>query len=349
MLLASFGAAQLLGSRSSPIYRFEISEADLSIALCGWFADRSSSRRNPFLLGLCINAVATAIFGLAKNVYILALSRFLQGLSAAIVWTVGLALLVDTVGQREIGQWMGYVLTSVNVGILVAPLAGGLLYDSLGYLSLFIIMVGLITIDISLRLIMVEKKTAAKWMELAFSNEILNTPESFHEPGTQEPNISRSSIEHEENDSGANIESLLVSHSEGQTLLHYPDTYPPPLLTLIRSPRILAALYGKWVQATIVIGFDSALPVFVNQTFGWGSRGAGTIFLTTTIPTLSAPLIGMLSDKYGARWVSAIGFLICTPTTTLLLLVTDDTIEQMALLCTLLTINGMSQFNYLAS
>ena len=309
-------------------------------------ADRSSSRRKPFLLGLCINAVATAIFGLAKSVYILALSRFLQGLSAAIVWTVGLALLVDTVGQRDIGQWMGCVLTSVNVGILVAPLAGGLLYDSLGYLSLFIIMVGLIAIDISLRLVVVEKKTAAKWRNSAFSNENLNTPQNFHELQNQGPSTSWSSIEHEENDTGASIEALaLISHPEDESLLHCPDTHPPPLLTLMKSPRILAALYGKWVQATIVIAFDSALTVFVNQTFGWESRGAGTIFLTTTIPTLSAPFIGMLSDKYGARWISAVGFLICTPATTLLLLVTDNTIEQMVLLCALLTINGMSKFN----
>lgn len=47
----------------------------------------------------------------------LVLSRFLQGLSAAVVYTVGFALVADTVGQESIGQWMGFVISSLNVGM----------------------------------------------------------------------------------------------------------------------------------------------------------------------------------------------------------------------------------------
>jgi predicted MFS family arabinose efflux permease len=41
---------------------------------------------------------------LARNISLLVIGRLLQGASASIVWTVGLALLVDTVGQNEIGE-----------------------------------------------------------------------------------------------------------------------------------------------------------------------------------------------------------------------------------------------------
>ena len=240
---------------------------------------------------------------------------------------------------------MGYVLTSVNAGILVAPLVGGSLYNKLGYVSLFVVMVGLIAVDICMRLIMVEKQNAVKWMDPAFHNHSLDSPQKSHDHGTQERNLPRSLTEHREKNSRPDIEtSLMFSDLEEQSFLIRPTTHAPPLITLLKSPRILAALYGKWVEATIVIGFDSALPVFVNQTFGWDSRGAGTIFLTIAIPSLSAPFIGMLSDKYGARWVSAIGFMICTPATALLLLVADNTIKQIVLFCALLTIDGMSYF-----
>lgn len=47
----------------------------------------------------------------------LVLSRFLQGLSAAVVYTVGFALVADTVGHESIGQWMGFVISSLNVGM----------------------------------------------------------------------------------------------------------------------------------------------------------------------------------------------------------------------------------------
>jgi len=37
-------------------------------------------------------------------------SQALQGLSSAILYTVGLAVLVDTVPARKVGRWMGIVM-----------------------------------------------------------------------------------------------------------------------------------------------------------------------------------------------------------------------------------------------
>lgn len=245
-------------------------------------------------------------------------------------------------GQEDVGQWMGYVLTSVNAGILVAPLAGGLLYDSLGYLSLFVVMVGLITVDISLRLIMMERKSTIKLSDPGAYSHFSESHRRNPKRRYKKPNLACLLIEHAEKSSRPDTESLEpLDNLKGQSFLIHSVAHTPPLITLLKSPRILAALYGKWVEATIVIGFDSALPIFVNQTFGWDSRGAGFIFLTTALPSLSAPFVGMLSDRYGARWVSAIGFIICTPATTLLLLVTGKTVTQIVLFCALLTIDGM--------
>ena len=116
------------------------------------------------MLGLVCAALATAIFGLAENVWVLALSRFLQGLSAAVVWSVGFALLVDTVGQRDLGQWLGYMMGSVNIGIVLAPFIGGIVYARLGYAALFVVMLALIAVDVVLRLFMIEKKVAEQWL-----------------------------------------------------------------------------------------------------------------------------------------------------------------------------------------
>jgi MFS family permease len=57
----------------------------------------------------------------------------LQGFSAAVVWTVGQALLVDTVGEKEIGQTLGLVSIAMSVAILIAPLLGGVVYQKAGY------------------------------------------------------------------------------------------------------------------------------------------------------------------------------------------------------------------------
>lgn len=63
----------------------------------------------------------------------LIIGRLLQGISAAVVWVVGLAMLVDTVGRNNIGQSMGIVTAATSAGVFLAPLLGGIVYDNGGY------------------------------------------------------------------------------------------------------------------------------------------------------------------------------------------------------------------------
>lgn len=75
----------------------------------GWLADYLPSRRTPYLAGLVVLMVATVIFAISRNFWLLVMSRALQGLSAAIVNAMGLAMVVDTVGSEKLGMTMGTV------------------------------------------------------------------------------------------------------------------------------------------------------------------------------------------------------------------------------------------------
>ena len=77
--------------------------------VAGWLADRVASRRAPFLLGLVALLAATVMVGLGRALWVLVLARVLQGVSAAVVWTVGLALVMDTVGTERLGVTIGSV------------------------------------------------------------------------------------------------------------------------------------------------------------------------------------------------------------------------------------------------
>lgn len=78
--------------------------------VAGVLADRLSSRQLPFLLGLIALLLATLLLLLGQNVPVLAVARVLQGISAAVVWTIGLALTLDTVGPANLGKTIGSVL-----------------------------------------------------------------------------------------------------------------------------------------------------------------------------------------------------------------------------------------------
>lgn len=318
MLLTAFGFAQLI---ASPLF--------------GYYADQSSSRRTPLLMGFFSNAAATAVLYFAQSVWILALSRFLQGLSAAVVYTVGFALLADTVGSKDIGQWMGYVISSLNIGMLISPTIGGIMYAELGYGSLFIVMFILIAIDIVMRLFMIEKKVAARLKKDKTIGET-HTYGTFQQSADavfEQPNSSTPST-------SDIVSEPLLGNNQHQPPPADNKKHPIALVTLLKSPRIWADLYGVWVTVFLLASFDAALPIFVERKFNWDSTGAGLIFLTITFPIFLAPIAGKLSDVWPSRWLTASYFIISAVFTALLVLIHRNSTDQIAGLAILLTLYG---------
>jgi MFS family permease len=320
VLLAVYGAALLAGS-----------------PIAGWYADNSSSRRLPLLIGLLALAGATLMLCLARSVGLLVAGRVLQGLSAAIVWTVGQALLVDTAGQKDIGQIMGYVSISMSVGILIAPLLGGVVYNQAGYFAVFYMCFALIALDILLRLALIEKKIAMKWLDP--SPESVNSlgstspsPAPLSTPDTVPGEKGLDTFEDQERAQDVARETEQPGHRISKL---------PPVLTLLKSHRLLAALWGCLVWGALSSAFDSVVPLFVARVFAWDSTGAGLIFLAIVIPTFGAPVVGALSDRYGPRWPTVAGFLLSLPFWVLLRFVTENTIQHKVLFCALLALIGV--------
>lgn len=93
----------------------------------------------------------------------LVVSRVVQGISSTIVWTVGSALLIETVPEERIGQQFGIALTGLSLGSALGPTIGGALYNSLGFHAPFIAGLILLAFDLALRFLVIERKDAVKW------------------------------------------------------------------------------------------------------------------------------------------------------------------------------------------
>ncbi len=104
----------------------------------GLLSDRVG-RRRVLIVGMVLLAVSTAVFGFATTVFSLILARSIQGISAAATWSAGLALLADTYGRSELGEKMGVTMSAMSVGMVIGPVAGGYLYEHVGYTATFII------------------------------------------------------------------------------------------------------------------------------------------------------------------------------------------------------------------
>lgn len=221
---------------------------------------------------------------------------------------------------------------------------------------MFAMAYGLLGVDIVLRLALIEKKVAVRWRkteaaETAETAVVSETEETARgeASGLDAVQAAASSPESKHMVSGqecqleSNKREPLDDDDDAQA--SPPKTWTarlPPIVTLLASRRLDAALFGCLVQAALLTSFDSILPLYVEDIFGWDSIGAGLIFLPLTLPAFASPVVGWLSDRYGPRWLATVGFVLAVPPLVLLRLVTHDSLRQKALLCALLAVIGIT-------
>ncbi|KAL8717508.1 MAG: hypothetical protein Q9225_005251 [Loekoesia sp. 1 TL-2023] len=232
-------------------------------------------------------------------------------------------MIADRVGEAEIGQYVGYLGIAMMVGTLIAPLLGGVVLAKAGYNAVFGMTLGIIGVDIVLRLLLIERVTAITWLEKAEDE-----PHKEKQQSDLEHNTRGQVVEQKESD----VQVQPVNAGAGRR------TKLPTVLRLLLSRRLCVALWASFAIGTIFAGLETVLPIHTQEAFGWNSEGAGLIFLPLTLPSFLGPLVGWICDRFGPRWPMAVGFLCLCPILTLLRCVNYNSLDQKVLLCALLTL-----------
>ena len=240
---------------SNQIYQDVIAHS-ASPAILGYLADRTESRRFPLLLGLLLLTGATVMLCVGTSVHTFLIGRILQGMSAAVVWAAGLALLADNVERGEQGQYLGYTTMAMNAGVLLGPLLGGIVYDKGGYYAVYEIAFALIGLDILLRLVVIEKRTARKYLA--------STEDPCSDPLLSQPALN----DDEERRSLYSTGNVTDAESEPPTISTNPRSVwqrrLPPFLWLLGSRRLLVAMLGAMVWGILVTSFDAVSFTFTQ-------------------------------------------------------------------------------------
>ena len=93
--------------------------------------------RRVFLWGVVAYTVAVGLIALQDSLGAVVALRVLQGVGAAILFTVGPALVVRAFGPARRGTALGVTLASVSAGQLTATLGGGFLSENIGWEAIF--------------------------------------------------------------------------------------------------------------------------------------------------------------------------------------------------------------------
>ncbi|KAI9043201.1 MFS transporter [Aspergillus affinis] len=302
ILMALYGAAQFIFAPIS-----------------GFLSDRIESRWWPMMAGVLTLGAGTALLCAGSSIGLWVTGRLLQGAAAATVWSVACALVVDTVAGDRLGHAMSYMSMGMTLGNLAGPLTGGAVYEHGGYYAVFIVAFAFIGVDIGLRLLIVEKEQALKFLPLPV------TPSSHSITAQAE--------------SGLELAGL----DDHDPVSLHPHTGLRGSWELLSSLRMLIVLWACVVIAVIVSAFDSVLPLFVQDTYGWEQTAQGLIFIPLLIPSSLSPIVGWVNDRYpSSRRILAGGALMMSvPTCVLLRLVEVNDTGHKILLCALLLLLGI--------
>ena len=109
------------------------------VLTAGALADRLG-RRRLFTIGLAIFTVASVACGLAQDIVMLNSARAVQGIGAAIMFAVSLALLAHAFpGARERAGALAAYGAAIGASFAIGPLVGGLLTSGLDWQWIFLI------------------------------------------------------------------------------------------------------------------------------------------------------------------------------------------------------------------
>ncbi|KAG9764462.1 MFS general substrate transporter, partial [Aureobasidium melanogenum] len=309
--------------------------------VCGWASDRIGSCRRFLLVGLVALGMATSLLLLARDLPLLIVARALLGISAAVVWVAGPALLADSVDPGQIGLSMGIMGDAMGLAIIAAPAIGGVVFERVVYDAIFFICFGLIGLDMAFRLLVIENGRITK-LDSRHNKQELETSPANSTIATKSGMSALPPAPVMVSEDGASIESHLPENDDQRTVTNVKKwkDHLWPILALLLSPRLAADLLGCLIQAILFTSLEAVLPLQLQESFHWDSLEAGLAYLPLTLPALISPLVGWLTDRYQARLPCVVGFGLAALSFASLRFVTDDTLDNKIVFCCLVTVIG---------
>lgn len=114
----------------------------ITVVVAGRLGDLFGLKRM-LVLGMVIFSGASLLCALAPDLWLLVGARMLQGIGGAFMMTLTVALMSQIAGTSNIGRAMGLLGTMLAVGTALGPLLGGLLIQTTGWRTLFLVLLGL--------------------------------------------------------------------------------------------------------------------------------------------------------------------------------------------------------------
>ncbi|SNX55055.1 MFS transporter [Thermoanaerobacterium sp. RBIITD] len=255
--------------------------------------------------GLITFSATSAILSMSNNIYMLIIVRAFQAIGAGMLMSMAPAIITATFPATERGKALGFNAMPVSIGLAIGPTLGGFLLTYLGWRSIFYINIPIGIIGFI-------------WAQAVVPDN-KGVPEKFDPAGALSAFLFLAGLLLFISKGGtwgwtssASIISIAIFVTFFIIFIIIENKLEFPMLDLslfkIRTFTFgnISTLINFMAQFTMTF-----LTPFLLQQMGFSTDMAGIIM--TSFPLImfvSAPLSGILSDKYGAQILSTIGALI---------------------------------------
>lgn len=224
------------------------------------------------------------------------------------------------------------IFSFISVGELAAPILGGVLYKKAGNAGVFGLGGAILVIDFLMRLLVIEKKSAARYSE----DLVVDDHAQRRNEGDEEGESSEPASEEQPLLLGTEKDEYEVPPNQPRWVQKFPFAY------CLKDPRLLTAFLVAFVQASLLGSFDATVPTEAQELFDFGPLKAGLLFIALDIPYLIlGPIAGWAVDRYGTKPAAVIGFTYLVPVLILLRLPHRGGMSQIVLYCAILALCGI--------
>ena len=121
-------------------------------------------RKRLLLGGIALFSLASLVCGAAPTLWLLIAARAVQGLGAAIMMSLSMAMVSETVPKEKTGSAMGLLGTMSAIGTALGPSLGGVLIAALGWRAIFFVNapLGILVIVLAYRFLPIDRSASPK-------------------------------------------------------------------------------------------------------------------------------------------------------------------------------------------
>ncbi len=270
-----------------------------------WFG-----RGRIFLAGITLLMISSLATFFTSSYEELLLFRFIQGVSASLISSTAIPILVDSFPKEKRGLGIGVNTMAVYMGLSLGPLIGGYVVDHLGWRVLFILKALIATIALILTLLVVD-----------LSSGVAPKPDP-----ARSILISTSTVLIVYGASSINTILGFISASLGTTLFTYTlisEKRDPKLLhPKILSKKPISANLSALLNYSATYALTIILSAYLQKLRGLQPADAGLILATQpVIQAALSPIAGHISDRYDPSTTASVGMFIIASSISALLLI----------------------------